>query len=486
MAAVPIWYNMGYKDQLLFNPKEVRQNEKGFICSFTSVQEDCSCFSPIYSESCRRGLNDSTGILLKFSQRKASGFFPGMICKRGFTPLSTVTEASVQPSKLKVVCHLRSSSSKAPQRKKLHAPCHEFKSNLNQKQLESLDTYFGKLKQDANQPSSVSLKKKEEFIDYGGSVKAKRALVSLEDYLGKVNKDVKSKNYEPSASDGETTEAASYSAWEISGRGGWKKLKSYMMLRNRDGEGGPKTLYNETLSLYLIGVLVSINIAVFLFEIASPIRTSELDVFSVPSVYGAKINHLILLGEWWRLVTPMFLHSGILHIAFGCWALLTFGPRVCRAYGSFTFSLLYILGGIAGNMTSFLETPEPTVGGTGPVFAIIGAWLIYQIQNKDVIAKDDSESMFQKVIIATAVGCLLSNFGPIDDWTHFGAAFTGIVYGFLTCPMLQMDDRSSKSGQEEGIALVRRYADPCKSLLVFSLLALLLSSLLFILEPPLN
>lgn len=51
-------------------------------------------------------------------------------------------------------------------------------------------------------------------------------------------------------------------------------------------------------------------------------------------------------------------------MALGCWGLLTFGPQVCKGYGSFTFFLIYVLGGISGNLTSFLHTPEPTVGGT--------------------------------------------------------------------------------------------------------------------------
>jgi membrane associated rhomboid family serine protease len=51
-------------------------------------------------------------------------------------------------------------------------------------------------------------------------------------------------------------------------------------------------------------------------------------------------------------------------MALGCWGLLTFGPRVCKGYGSFTFFLIFILGGISGNLVSFLHTPEPTVGGT--------------------------------------------------------------------------------------------------------------------------
>jgi hypothetical protein len=50
------------------------------------------------------------------------------------------------------------------------------------------------------------------------------------------------------------------------------------------------------------------------------------------------------------------------------------------------------------------------------VFAIIGAWLVYQLQNKDVTAKDVPDSILQKGMIITALGFILSNFGPIDDW----------------------------------------------------------------------
>jgi hypothetical protein len=57
-------------------------------------------------------------------------------------------------------------------------------------------------------------------------------------------------------------------------------------------------------------------------------------------------------------------HAGIFHIALSCWALVSFGPQVCKGYGSFTFFLIYILGGVSGNLASFLHTPDPTVGGT--------------------------------------------------------------------------------------------------------------------------
>ncbi|KAK4393630.1 RHOMBOID-like protein 9, chloroplastic [Sesamum angolense] len=305
-----------------------------------------------------------------------------------------------------------------------------------EKHLKSLDSYLGKVHNDAKQLSLENLKQRTESIGKSDQLKAGNGLKSLENYLGKVKGDAESENYVNKG-------------FTASRRIGFNKHSS------------------------------------FLFEIATPVKNSDFGLFSLPMVYGAKINNLILTGEWWRLVTPMFLHSGIFHIALGSWVLFSFGHEVSQKYGSFTFLLIYVLGGISGNLISFLHTSEPTVGGTGPVFAIIGAWLIYQVQNKDVIATNASQKMFHNAIIATALSFVLSNFGPIDDWAHFAAACTGIAYGFVTCPSLQVKDVSPEAGRQERITLVRQYADPCKSLICFSLFLLLLSSSLFIFEPPL-
>ncbi|KAL5208228.1 hypothetical protein ABZP36_032663 [Zizania latifolia] len=225
---------------------------------------------------------------------------------------------------------------------------------------------------------------------------------------------------------------------------------------------------DQTSSFCLTNLLAAINIAVLLFEIATPVRNSDIENLSLPLMYGAKINDLILSGEWWRLLTPMCLHSGLLHIALGCWVLLTFGPRVCRVYGQVTFLLVYILGGVCGNLTSYVHTPELTVCGTGPVFALIGAWLVYQSQNKDAVDKHVAETMFRQAVVATALSFLLSSFGRIDNWTHLGAMVSGILFGYLTCPSVQLD-AAAKKDQEEAVILVRRQASPCKSIAIFSI-----------------
>ncbi|MED6148338.1 hypothetical protein PIB30_052245 [Stylosanthes scabra] len=425
MAAFPIGYKTPYKDHNLLRQRAIRHNHKRFMHGYVSMLRSSS-IQGCHSNSKSRNL---------------------------FKALFSAESGSVE------------------------------------KHLRSLDSYFGKLHDQTKLHTFDSPNKVMPVHNRDGETRPKNGLESLDEYLGKLN----NAKLTSSGVNQEPLLPSSYvenlSDENLAQKPKFRKPNTYVDIRRRiKGIGYARSAMDplqndETSSLYLIGILVSVNIAVFLFEIASPIRNAEFELFTVPLLYGAKINDLIMVGEWWRLVTPMFLHSGVFHMSLSCWALVTFGPRVCRGYGSFTFFLIYILGGISGNMISFLHTPDPTVGGTGPVFAIIGAWLMYQIQNRDVIADDASENMFRKAIIVATLGFILCNLGPIDEWTHFGAAFTGMAFGFLTSPSLQLNDGGS---QEEGLKLVRKHGDSCKSLIVFTIFIIALSSLLFFMEPPLN
>ncbi|CAA7055597.1 unnamed protein product [Microthlaspi erraticum] len=336
------------------------------------------------------------------------------------------------------------------------------------KRLKLLDSYFGKLQTDDEKPSSISTTGDE--IDRKAEVSAKEELKTLSDYLDKQQKDAMVKPESGLvASKLRQTDLES-------------KNLPFQQFDDDDDQS------EDTLSFYAVSVLASINVGVCLFEAASPVRNNEMGLLSLPLLYGAKINDLIVAGEWWRLVTPMFLHSGVPHVALSSWALLTFGPKVCRDYGLFTFCLIYILGGVSGNFMSFLHTPDPTVGGTGPAFALIGAWLVDQSQNKEMIKRDEYDDLFQKAIIMSGLGLILSHFGPIDDWTNLGALVTGVVYGFFTCPVFQLGGGSER--QEGNVAVGPEKpngADPCKSFLVFVVfVAVLVTSVILLGDGPLD
>ncbi|KAK7381104.1 hypothetical protein VNO78_33628 [Psophocarpus tetragonolobus] len=481
MAAFPMFYKTPYKDKSLPIKNVMKQNKKRFMYESDHMMRSISSVAGQICRSCQP-CNKVNNALTKSNTKERS--VPRCIFHGKGSLHKNVTKLCGSDNHISLI---QGSYSKPETISRVWCSA---ESSSTEKQLRSLDSYFGKLQENTKLRTFDSSHKMIQVHHIDGQARPKSGLESLDEYLGKLNQGANQEScIAPSYVEKHSEE--NLAPQQPVERSNFKKRNPYVDIRRLKGVQGPRSAidskqHDETSSLYLIGILVSVNIAVFLFEIASPIRTSDLELFSIPLLYGAKINHLIMVGEWWRLVTPMFLHAGIFHMALSCWALVTFGPQVCKGYGSFTFFLIYILGGVACNFTSFLHTPDPTVGGTGPVFAIIGAWFMYQIQNKDVIASDASESLFQKAVIITALAFILSHFGPIDEWSHFGAAFTGMAYGFLTSPILELNDTSSGTGQEEGLKLVRKYGDSFKSLFIFTLFIIVLSSFLFFMEPPPN
>ncbi|XP_074558756.1 uncharacterized protein LOC141814714 isoform X1 [Curcuma longa] len=355
------------------------------------------------------------------------------------------------------------------------------------RQLTKLDSYFSKLQhmkdRQLGSKSQILLERRMIKIDSSGGLKdnttktigtcddkKETGLSSLENYFGRLSAKIDSEKRSLSSfqrgvsernpertsitgiGEGNAKEEVDLEPYTNNDKKNLEDRTDSLIFGSRNIQSLPTE--DEASDLYLISVLAAIDIAVYLFEIASPVN-SEIEHLSLPLIYGAKINKLILLGEWWRLLTPMFLHSGFLHVALSCWVLLTYGPQVCKTYGPFTFFLMYILGGICGNFTSFLHTPELTVCGTGPEFAIIGAWLVYQVQNKEVGSKEVSLNMFLKAVIATALSFVLSSFGRVDNWTHVSAVISGIIFGFLTSPTFAF---GAKSGRKEGITLFKIHA----------------------------
>src|SRR5579863_7718181 len=114
----------------------------------------------------------------------------------------------------------------------------------------------------------------------------------------------------------------------------------------------------------LTQILLGVNVAVFLLSLASP-AVDEL---------GANFGPLTLTGQWWRLVTYMFLHSGFIHIAFNMWCLWDLGALCESLYGRATFAAIYLITGVAGGVASVGWRPlGATVGASGAIFGLAGA-----------------------------------------------------------------------------------------------------------------
>eukprot|EP00850_Spirogloea_muscicola_P022297 SM000287S10619 [mRNA] locus=s287:76127:78813:+ [translate_table: standard] len=216
---------------------------------------------------------------------------------------------------------------------------------------------------------------------------------------------------------------------------------------------------NHASSLSAVNLLVALNVAVFLFELATPLQqpsqgggesaavVAATAVVSLPALYGAKVNGLIAAGQWWRLVTPMFLHDGIFHLALGTWGLLSLGPSVSFVLGPGGLLGAYVVGGLFGNLLSF-----------GPVYGVLGAWLVYLLRNRSMIGAEEADGEIRKVVFLGALNIALGNPLPIDDWTHMGGLVGGAFFAWLAAPkllgrLLQREEEDSSGDANAGAAV---------------------------------
>lgn len=91
---------------------------------------------------------------------------------------------------------------------------------------------------------------------------------------------------------------------------------------------------------------------------------------------GAKVNELIVMGDWYRLFTPMFLHIGITHLLFNGLILYFLGIQLEMVFGHWRFFVLYVLSALAGNAASFAFNPAVSAGASTALFGLFGSTLV--------------------------------------------------------------------------------------------------------------
>ena len=155
------------------------------------------------------------------------------------------------------------------------------------------------------------------------------------------------------------------------------------------------------------------------------------------SILGAKVNEYIMRGEFWRLITPMFLHGSILHIGFNMYALFVIGPTLERYYGHGKFLLLYFIGGFAGNTLSFLLSPNPSLGASTAVFGLVAAQAVFVYKNRMMFGPR-ARGMLTNLGLIVVVNLVIGMQPGIDNWGHLGGLIGGAVFAWVAGPVLKL------------------------------------------------
>jgi membrane associated rhomboid family serine protease len=139
-------------------------------------------------------------------------------------------------------------------------------------------------------------------------------------------------------------------------------------------------------------------------------------------------------GEWWRLLSSMFLHAGLIHLGLNAYVLWIFGTAIEQELGRLETVGVFLTTGVFAGAASFAFSPEPTVavGASGAIFGLVGAFITYNyLRRHHVLAQARLRAALTMLLLNLVIGFSI----PRIDWrAHLGGLVAGLVAGFAVDP----------------------------------------------------
>ncbi len=143
---------------------------------------------------------------------------------------------------------------------------------------------------------------------------------------------------------------------------------------------------------------------------------------------GAKVNSFINNGEYYRLITAMFLHGGLIHLALNMYALNSIGPLVEIYFGKVKYLIIYFISGILSSYFSYLFSSSVSIGASGAIFGTLGATLIIAYKNRKKGGKEFLNNIISVIVINLILGFSIPN---VDNFGHIGGLIGGVIVTLL-------------------------------------------------------
>ena len=179
------------------------------------------------------------------------------------------------------------------------------------------------------------------------------------------------------------------------------------------------------------GRLFLVNLALFLYVSWRSQSLFLPDTATLIAV-GAKDPVRLAAGEWWRLITPVFIHVGVLHFALNSYMLNAVGRQTEQVLGGIWFILIYLTAGVAGNVASSDFSPNLSAGASGAIFGLLGAGLyLEQSIGARVRAVTGRRPPVGAYLMTVVVNLAFGFIVPfVDNSAHLGGLFAGFMLAF--------------------------------------------------------
>ena len=198
-----------------------------------------------------------------------------------------------------------------------------------------------------------------------------------------------------------------------------------------------KILNNIYLPLIVVAVVISL-LSNFgsLIAIIEPLTFTKISISNQGFLSFSSAEQTYLIeNQWWRLITPMFLHFSFAHLAFNCLWIYVLGEKIERVDGKLTFTLIIILTGVFSNLLQYFWTSSSLFGGlSGVIYGMLGYCLVMEMEsNYDKYGLPPGLYLFMIAwLILGFLGILdLFGFGSVANFAHLGGMLSGLMFAMI-------------------------------------------------------
>lgn len=221
-----------------------------------------------------------------------------------------------------------------------------------------------------------------------------------------------------------------------------------------EGAAFNSALITVTPNTPLTLALITVNVFLFLVVTALGGGLFKVDP-QVMIRFGTDYTPLTLGGQWWRLLTSIFLHFGLFHIALNMWALYVNGRVAERIFGSLRYLAIYLVAGLSGSVASLLWHPIVNgAGASGAIFGILGGMIAFFLKREGGVPASVIKAQLASVSIFVAYSLLnAARYQGIDNAAHMGGLIAGFVLGFILSRPLEAARNSKRWTMQWATAL---------------------------------
>jgi rhomboid protease GluP len=197
----------------------------------------------------------------------------------------------------------------------------------------------------------------------------------------------------------------------------------------------------QSSSMIVTQAIFGINVAVFIAMALAGVSITDPTVGELRH-WGANFGPLTIGGQWWRLLTCIFVHGGLLHIASNMYGLWILGRVAEPLYGRWTFGIAYLLCGLSGSVASIVWKPVVlSVGASGAVFGVAGALLASFYLGELSLPRSAVMTTVRSLAVVLGINLLFGSVvAHIDNAAHVGGLVMGLLLGALIAKVAPLQE----------------------------------------------